>query len=140
MLWVGTQGGLLELNKKGNKSILYESDRNNSESISFYGVTSIYYENESLLWVGTWNGLNLFDKITKKFSRVYHNNKVLTSLSHNSVASVFRERSGTLWVTTYGGGVNKANRTKYPFETIFRSVMERAKPFFFCCYYGYKTS
>jgi signal transduction histidine kinase/ligand-binding sensor domain-containing protein/DNA-binding response OmpR family regulator len=115
-LWVGTQGGLLELNSERSQFILYENDKNDSESISFYGVTSIYFENESSIWVGTWNGLNLLDKKSKKFSRYYHSDKVLTSLSNNSIASLLRERSGTLWVTTYGGGVNKVNRTVYPFK------------------------
>ena len=115
-LWVGTQGGLLELNSEKSQFILYANVKDNSESISFYGVTSIYFENETSIWVGTWNGLNLFDKITKRFTRFYHDSKVLTSLSHNSIADVFRERSGTLWISTYGGGVNKVNRTVYPFK------------------------
>ncbi len=130
-LWIGTQEGLLELNYDRDKFTLYEYDPENSQSISFYGVTYIYFVKKitSLIWVGTWNGLNLFNKSTKRFSRIYHDSKVLTSLSHNSIADVFRERSGTLWVSTYGGGVNKVNRTTYPFKQYSEQTWRESKRF-----------
>jgi signal transduction histidine kinase/ligand-binding sensor domain-containing protein/DNA-binding response OmpR family regulator len=128
-LWIGTQEGLLELNYDRDKFTLYEYDPENSQSISFYATTSICKEDNISLWIGTWNGLNLFNKSTKKFSRIYHNNKVITSLSHNSIASVFRERSGTLWVSTYGGGVNKVNRTTYPFKQYSEQTWRESKRF-----------
>lgn len=116
IIWIGTQGGLLEFEPEKERFTHYEYDPKNSESISFYGVTSICKENPDALWIGTWNGLNLFDKKTKKFRRIYHDANDSKSVSHNSIAFVFRERSGTLWVSTYGEGVNKANRTVYPFK------------------------
>lgn len=119
ILWIGTNGGLLEFNLQTEKFILYESDPENQNSLSFHAVTSVCKENDNEIWVGTWVGLNLFNKQTKKFERFYHNDKINTSLSHSNVAAIFRERSGTLWITTYGGGINKANRTIYPFKQYF---------------------
>jgi signal transduction histidine kinase/ligand-binding sensor domain-containing protein/DNA-binding response OmpR family regulator len=118
-LWVATQDGLLEFHTEENKFNLYKSNPDDENSISFYAVTSICSEDTLSLWVGTWNGLNLFNKKTKKFFRIYHDSKLLTSLSHNSIAKVYRERSGTLWVATYGGGLNKVNRTMYPFKKYY---------------------
>ncbi len=128
-LWIGTQGGLLELNSERSKFIFYEYDPKNSGCISFHAVTSICQENQNALWIGTWSGLNLFDKKTKKFTRIYHDDKLINSLSHNSIASVFRERSGTLWVSTYGGGVNKVNRTTYPFNQYSLQTWKENKRF-----------
>ncbi len=129
ILWLGTQDGLLELNNDRNKFTLYQSNSKNSQSISFYAITSIQEENNNSLWVGTWNGLNLFDKVTKKFTRFYHDNKVLTSLSHNSISYVLKERSGTLWISTYGGGVNKVDRTTYPFKQYPEQIWREFKRF-----------
>lgn len=128
-LWIGTQDGLLELNSDRDTFTLYKYDLDNSESISHYATTSICKENDNSVWIGTWNGLNLFDKSTKKFTRIYYNNKVLTSLSHNSIAAVLRERSGTFWVSTYGGGVNKVNRTSYPFKQYSEQNWRETKRF-----------
>jgi signal transduction histidine kinase/ligand-binding sensor domain-containing protein/DNA-binding NarL/FixJ family response regulator len=116
LLWIGTQNGLLELNADRDNYVLYEYKPGSSASISFYGVTSIHHENDDALWIGTWNGLNYFDKKLKVFSHFFHNSKVSTSISQNSISEIFRERSGTLWVATYGGGLNKVNRTSYPFR------------------------
>ena len=128
-LWICTKDGLLELNSDRNKFTLYEHDSKNASTVSYYATSSICEENQNALWIGTWNGLNLFDKRTKKFTRYYHKDKELTSLSHNSISGVLRERSGTLWVTTYGGGVNKVNRTTYPFKQYPEQLWKRTDQF-----------
>ena len=119
VFWIGTNGGLLEFDPHTGKFFFYESDLQNSHTLSFHAVTSVCEENENEIWVGTWVGLNLFDKQTKKFTRFYHNDKIIRSLSHSNISAIFRERSGTLWITTYGGGINKVNRTTYPFKQYF---------------------
>jgi signal transduction histidine kinase/ligand-binding sensor domain-containing protein/DNA-binding NarL/FixJ family response regulator len=115
VLWIGTNGGLLEYESRSEKFLLYESDPNNSTTLTFNHVTSIYEEDDISLWVGTHVGLNLLNKYTKNITRFYPNDKIPTSLSFGQISSILRERSGTLWVTTYGGGINKVNRTTYPF-------------------------
>jgi signal transduction histidine kinase/ligand-binding sensor domain-containing protein/DNA-binding response OmpR family regulator len=119
ILWIGTNGGLLEFNPQSNKFIHYESNIQNENTLSLGQVTSICEENENEIWIGTWVGLNLFDKRTRKFEKFFHNDKIITSLSHSNISAILRERSGTLWITTFGGGINKVNRTTYPFKQYF---------------------
>ena len=119
VLWIGTTGGLLELDPQREKFLLHGSDSNDSTTLSFHHVTSIHEEDDNSIWVGTWVGLNLMNKKTKRFSRIYHDDKIPTSVSHSNISSILKERSGTLWVTTFGGGVNKLNRTTSPFRQYF---------------------
>lgn len=116
ILWIGTQGGLLEMDPQRTTFVLYEYDPDNSRTISFHEVTSVVEEDEFALWVGTKNGLNYFDKRSKQFTRFYHDHRVPNSLSHNNIWVILQERSGTFWISTEGGGINKANRTTYPFK------------------------
>lgn len=129
ILWIGTNGGLLEFNPQNKKFIHYECDIQSENDLSLNQVTSICEENENMFWVGTWVGLNLFDKRTKKFEKFFHNDKKITSLSHSNISAILRERSGTLWITTFGGGINKVNRTNYPFKQYFIHTWRETKRF-----------
>jgi signal transduction histidine kinase/ligand-binding sensor domain-containing protein/DNA-binding response OmpR family regulator len=108
ILWLGTNGGLVEHNPKEGTFFNYR-----------YGPTDLFNpqhpENRftsicqdvvsGVLWIGSSRGLFSFDPKSKKFVQQLD----------EGVTSVYSERSGTLWVGT-NTAVKKLNRTKLPFR------------------------
>ena len=101
ILWLGTNGGLVEYDpKEGTSSnYLYNSQRPRNLIIS---ICQDFVTGS--LWITNGTGLFLFDKKLKKFTQY--------SSEGNCVYS---ERSGTLWVGT-DIEIKKLNRTKQPFK------------------------
>ena len=101
ILWLGTNGGLVEYSPKEGSSFNYlfnPRDKTNR-------ITSICQDVISgSLWIATWDGLFAFNKKTKKFTK------------YNAQANaVLSERSGTLWFGT-DIEIKKLNRIKRPFK------------------------
>jgi len=108
-MWFGTQDGLNRYD--GYTITVYKHDRENSESLSYNLVYSIYEDRAGVLWIGTWyGGLNKFNRETGTFTRYQHDPTDPQSLSSNIIRSIFEDRSGVLWLGTWGGGLNKFDR------------------------------
>jgi signal transduction histidine kinase/ligand-binding sensor domain-containing protein/AraC-like DNA-binding protein len=114
ILWLGTNGGLVELNPENRKSIIYFHDPKNQRSLSHNNIITLCQDPSGTLWVGTENGLDAFNKKTKEFINYFHDEKNPGSLSSGSINSILWERSGTLWIST-PTGINKLNWAKQPF-------------------------
>jgi len=101
ILWLGTEGGLVEFNPKENRYRTYLYNPTARLNI----ITSICHDvNSGIVWLATFDGLYSFDKKTKKFTH------------YNSDANcVFGERSGTLWIGTKAE-IKKLNRTEQFFK------------------------
>jgi signal transduction histidine kinase/ligand-binding sensor domain-containing protein/DNA-binding response OmpR family regulator len=101
ILWLATNGGLVEFNPKKRTFSTYRFGPNTGQ----ISIPSICQDAMSgFLWLPTWNGLYAFDRRSKTFTRY--------ALKADQV---FCERSGTLWFGT-PTDVKKLNRTKQPFK------------------------
>ncbi|HSD62416.1 MAG TPA: two-component regulator propeller domain-containing protein, partial [Ignavibacteriaceae bacterium] len=127
ILWAGSYGGtLIRLNPNTGEKTFY-SLRNETNS-EFFPIQSITDEDNTRLWIGTYAGLILFDKISGKIISHYKSNiNDKESLSDDYINSVLKERSGTLFIGTHRGGLNKVNRTIFPFHQIVKSSWSESK-------------
>jgi signal transduction histidine kinase/ligand-binding sensor domain-containing protein/DNA-binding response OmpR family regulator len=111
ILWLGTEGGLVQFNPQENiyKNYLY------NPSASLNTITSMCQDiNSGVIWLATVDGLYSFDKKNKKFTH------------YNSEANyVLDERSGSLWVGTKTE-IKKLNRTKQFFKKYLTDVPVQA--------------
>ncbi len=116
-IWVGTNGGLVEFNRKSGTFTNYIPNPNVKQVTLDNCITSIWMDASGVLWLGTRHGLYTFDIKTKEFIASYfHDDNEPGSLSGNAIYSVNLEGSGTLWIGTFGGGVNKINLRKNYFK------------------------
>jgi signal transduction histidine kinase/DNA-binding response OmpR family regulator len=111
VVWLGTNGGLVEYNPKEGTFSNYRyssTDLLNPQHTENH-ITSICQDVVSgVLWIGSRDGLFSFDRKSKKFVQQLD----------EGVTSVFSERSGTLWVGT-NTAIKKLNRTRLPFRKYF---------------------
>lgn len=129
-LWVGTESGLSLLIKEEKRFIRFQSDSQDTSSISDDRIQSkcIYEDSANNLWIGTWNGLNRISSL-KKFNAansneiVFHKYKSNTtetnSLSDNRIISLYEDPASRpdniiLWVGTVSGGLNQMIITNDP--------------------------
>ena len=99
ILWLGTNGGLIEFYPKESKFTIYSHDPKNPQSISGNNITSICQDQSGTIWISTYgNGLNTFDKNSKIFTQYFHDKTDPGSLSGTSTLAVYCERSGTVWI------------------------------------------
>jgi two-component system sensor histidine kinase ChiS len=104
IIWLGTNGGLVEFNPKAGTFFNYRFNPKNPQN----RITSICQDVVTgSLWITGWNGvmsLLNFDKKLKKF----------TPYNCDGV-SIISERSGTLWIGS-GIEIRKLNRIKQLFK------------------------
>ncbi len=107
-LWFGTMYGLVKYD--GREYTVYKNDPNDSTSISFDDVISLYEDKNGNIWVGTWGGgLNKFNPLTGTFTRYLYNPKNKYGLNDNIIWSITQDNSGNIWLGTQTGGLNKLN-------------------------------
>ncbi|RKY98672.1 MAG: hypothetical protein DRQ13_03300, partial [Ignavibacteriae bacterium] len=108
-LWVGMyRGGLNFINKRTKKTIAYQFNEDNNNSISDNHIRSIEEDNYNNLWVGTYSGgLNRFNVKTGKIDRFTNDPEDPNSLSANQVQDILIESDTVIWAATFGGGLNK---------------------------------
>jgi len=101
ILWLGTDGGLVEFDpKKGTFSV-----HSTGQKMPHDGVSSICYDATSgLLWSAATSGLCVYDRGSKAFTQY-----------PLKASYVFSERSGTQWFGT-STEIKKLNRTRQPFK------------------------
>jgi PAS domain S-box-containing protein len=105
-LWLGTNDGLVWMDRTAGRIVSYQNDRARPDSLSPGGVTSLLRDRSGHLWIGTRSGLDQFDPRTAMF--IHHRNDPLNpdSLGINSVSVLFEDRTGGIWVGTGGDGLN----------------------------------
>jgi len=100
-MWFGTQNGLVRYD--GYNMKVYQTDPNDSLSISDRQIYSIYEDKSKTLWVGTSGGLNKFDRINETFKKYTNNPDDSTSINSNKIVNIYEDNSGNIWVSTYKG-------------------------------------
>lgn len=119
-IWIGTQGGGLNLFNDMNGGIFYHwtiSGNNNQRLISnsIYSICEskklkFHNNSETILWIGTNNGLNKFIiKNNKPDSDIYdidvkiESYSVKDGLSDKTINSIIEDDNGNLWLGTNSG-------------------------------------
>lgn len=100
-LWLGTQVGLVRYDGYSMKSYQYDSD--DSLSISWGFIKTIYEDKSGTLWIGTSKGFNRFNKGEETFSRFRHNPDDLNSINSDSINCILEDDDGNILVGTNKG-------------------------------------
>ena len=114
-LWFGTQNGLVRYD--GYEMYVYQPDLDDSLSISYHQIMTLYEDKTGTLWIGTQKGLNSFNRITETFIRYIHNKDDSTSINSDLVYSINEDKNGNLFVGT-DIGLNLFNKKTKAFRTI----------------------
>lgn len=113
VIWIGTQGGLLESIPDGKGGIsfrLHKNEPNNPNSIGHNAVSSILIDpyDPGILWVGTkGGGLNRLDTKTRQFSHLTQKN----GLPNDVIYGILPDTSGNLWMSSNKGIIRYTPKT-----------------------------
>lgn len=125
-LWCGSHNsGLIFIpNPSQNKEGInyrFESDPENSESLSDNVVLDIFIDSKKRFWIGTNNGINRLNgtydnldlsgnsKPVLKFKQYVAEQPLVDYLNNNEINCFYENYDGCLWVATQGGGINIFN-------------------------------
>jgi len=103
-LWFGTQNGLVRYD--GYEMKVYQPDPDDSLSISYHQIWTLYEDKSGTLWIGTYGGLNSLNRTTDTFTRYIHIPGDSTSINSDVVQSIAEDKDGNFWIGTYQGGLN----------------------------------
>ena len=116
-IWFGTLYGLVRYDGKDIK--VYQTNRDDSTSISFNDIISLHADADSNLWIGTWGGgLNCLRKNSDKFKRYMYDPEDYVGISDNIVWAITEDAVGNIWVATGTGKLNKLNKKNGKFRWI----------------------
>lgn len=106
-LWVGTDGGGLNILAPGRQTAVYLNSELDERSLSSNTIRAIFIEPSGNAWLGTYNGgLNYREVAPVQFVLYRHELFNEQSLRHNAVSSFQEAGDGTIWVGTDGGGLH----------------------------------
>jgi ligand-binding sensor domain-containing protein/signal transduction histidine kinase len=117
-LWIGTEGGLNQYNKKDGTFKRFVHDPQIYTSIGADAVWAVCKDKQGNLWVGTWaGGLNLFNYKNETFTHYYQSTNTNKSLSNNNIFSIVEDSNNNIWIGTIGGGIFMYNPADKTFTT-----------------------
>jgi len=117
-IWMATEEGVHKYDGYG--FIVYQYEPDDSNSLSYKGISVICKDHNGILWIGTTNGFNRFDPSTGRFSRYFHNPDDSGSISNNDVYAICEDHFENLWIGTKYG-LNKFNRKNNTFIRYYYS-------------------
>lgn len=101
-IWVGTEDGLNKFN--GYSWTVYKNDPQDTTSISFGNITSLYEDKVGQIWIGIdGGGVNIFNTHTSKFTHLTNNPSDPNSLVSNHVKYILEDKDGLFWIATWKG-------------------------------------
>ncbi|MGB5850167.1 MAG: two-component regulator propeller domain-containing protein, partial [Ignavibacteriaceae bacterium] len=121
-LWFGTMYGLVRYDGRDYKTFNYNPE--NSESISFDDIVSLYEDSKGNLWIGTWGGgLNMLNPQRTKFTRFVYKPSNPDGISDDIVWAITEDDKRNIWLGTETGGINKYDpeQNKFTAYDIVRS-------------------
>ena len=111
-IWMGTRGGLLQYNEKGDSFQVYKNVPEQPESMSESTGFCLYEDVEGSIWCGTYGGgLNKLNVRTGKFKHY----TTADGLLNNNVFSLLPDNNNNLWVLGYNG-ISKFNLSDHTFQ------------------------
>lgn len=112
-LWLGTDRGLIQMDRIRNVTVLHDTTSAIANSIHNNYIRALHHDDQNILWIGTsGGGINCYNVITKRFSYLVHQPFNSNSLSDNRVRVIYEESDipeKPLWIGTYGG-LNRYDR------------------------------
>lgn len=107
-LWIGTDGGGLNVLPRGEKiSRFYRHSEFDERSLSYNTIRSIHIEPNGNVWLGTYNGGVSYHEVTAIQFQLYRKDFFSENSLRNNAVSAFAEADdGTIWVGTDGGGLH----------------------------------
>ena len=96
---------------------VYQPDPDDSLSISYHQIWTLYEDKSGTLWIGTYGGLNSLNRTTETFTRYIHNPDDSTSINSDVVQSIAEDKDGNLFIGT-DSGLNLFDKKKEVFKTI----------------------
>lgn len=105
-LWVGTIHSLNIYNENRDAFDVFDSDSQESGSLSQPSVRTIFADAQGGMWLGTYlGGLNYYHPLKNRFQHMQSISS-RNSLNSNIVGYIREDAKGDLWIGTNGGGVN----------------------------------
>ena len=125
-LWIGTDGGGLNLRLKGSNSFIHYTSGSGAFDFKSNVVLAIAQDHGGNIWIGTYGkGLYLIDykditKANKRFKRYVFKEGDSLSLKNDIVKSLFVDRDNRLWIGT-DEGLSLYDRERDAFINVFGS-------------------
>ncbi len=107
------EGGMLELDLKTRKGIVYKNNSNSNNSISSNSIKDIKQDKSGNVWIGTRYGLNKFNIKDKSFN-VYTKKD---GLPNNTIYGILFDKKGNPWVST-NFGISKLDLKSNKFKSL----------------------
>lgn len=124
-LWIGTNGGGINIYNITSKKINYLQAGDNKNVISSDAVYSIYFDNEARTWLGTLRGgVNIIDPQKDRFTTIAHDYANANSLHGNFIFSFLENTDSSIWIGTDGKGLINWNRKKNIFTTYLNNPVD----------------
>lgn len=111
-MWFGTQNGLTRYD--GVNFVVYEYSQEDTNSLSYNIVSSVFEDSDKNLWIGTFVGLNLYNRQKDNFEHICHFQNLVLS-------SICEDQNHHIWVGTIGNGVYKFNHKNNTVENFYNS-------------------
>ncbi|MES2773115.1 MAG: two-component regulator propeller domain-containing protein [Bacteroidota bacterium] len=122
-LWIGTEGGGINLSNTVTNSLGYLLPGDTKNALSSETVYVIYEDAESRKWIGTHKGgLSIIDPQKRKFQTIRHDPLNANSLANNFISSFYNDGQGNIWIGSDGGGISIWNRK----TNVFTNYRHRA--------------
>lgn len=115
-LWIGTDIGLLKLNKETNDMVVYYVDPEDNSSIVHNSITSMTEDIQGNFLIGTLGGLCMYNREDNTFKRYTHRLNATHSLNNDFINCLLADEDGMIWIGTERGGVNKYSIFQKKFE------------------------
>ena len=115
--WLGTDSGLLRIDKNNNSTLLFTNDPKKPGSISDNNVFMLFTDSKNRLWAGgagNNGGLNLFNPEKQNFTVYKHDPTVSSSLVFDVVICMTEDKQGNFWIGTVNG-LDKLDQAKGTF-------------------------
>lgn len=118
-LWIGTNGGGLNLYDRTKESFVQITNRADTTTLSSNFITCIFESRDGFIWVGTTDGgLNKLNPTTFAAQRFVHQASNSNSVSSNYIHAISESDDGFLWIATARGGLNCYNPKSKSFSHI----------------------
>ncbi|MFA7419209.1 MAG: two-component regulator propeller domain-containing protein [Melioribacteraceae bacterium] len=123
-LWVGTNGGGLNLYDRTKESFVQIKSSADRTTLSSNYITCIFESRDGFIWVGTTDGgFNKLNPATFAAQRFVHQATNSNSVSSNYIHAISESDDGLLWIATAQGGLNCYN----PKSKLFSHILPKDK-------------
>lgn len=102
IVWVGTAGGLQEINKYSGKVAWYTYAKADKDyQVSLNAFRRLYHHDDGLVYVGSWGaGVNVFDPVNKTFTPLVVKKDEGAALLTGSISNLVRKSKDEIWITS----------------------------------------